>query len=64
MLPTSSHSACTTDTLTWTKPVVTGDLPVKRANHKAVVVGKYIYVIGGWNGHGACDGVYVLDTGT
>jgi len=52
------------DTLTWTKPVVSGDIPCKRANHKAVVVGKNIYVIGGWNGHGACDGVHVLDTET
>ena len=44
--------------------MVSGDIPCKRANHKAVVVGKNIYVIGGWNGHGACDGVHVLDTET
>ena len=40
--------------------MVSGDIPCKRANHKAVVVGKNMYVIGGWNGHGACDGVYML----
>lgn len=50
--------------MTWSRPVVSGETPCKRANHKAVVVGSNIYVIGGWNGHGACEGVYCLDTDT
>jgi N-acetylneuraminic acid mutarotase len=37
-----------TNTLKWSKPKVTGDVPGKRDGHSACVIGKYMFVFGGY----------------
>ncbi|THD21134.1 Host cell factor [Fasciola hepatica] len=36
------------DTMTWVKPVVTGDPPAPRSLHSATVIGNRMFVFGGW----------------
>ncbi|VDM20416.1 unnamed protein product, partial [Hydatigera taeniaeformis] len=36
------------DTMTWTKPTVSGDLPAPRSLHSATVIGNRMFVFGGW----------------
>ncbi|KYR02856.1 hypothetical protein DLAC_00326 [Tieghemostelium lacteum] len=52
-----------TETLTWTKPVTTGNGPGPRRAHTANLVnGKTIYIFGGGDGNKALNEVYSLDT--
>ncbi|CAH8499855.1 unnamed protein product [Schistosoma rodhaini] len=36
------------DTMTWIKPIVSGDLPAPRSLHSATVIGNRMFVFGGW----------------
>lgn len=36
------------DTLTWSKPVVTGVTPLPRSLHTSTLIGNKMYVFGGW----------------
>ncbi|KAL5965845.1 Host cell factor 1 [Taenia solium] len=36
------------DTMTWTKPTISGDLPAPRSLHSATVIGNRMFVFGGW----------------
>ncbi|EUB63789.1 Host cell factor 1 [Echinococcus granulosus] len=36
------------DTMTWTKPSISGDLPAPRSLHSATVIGNRMFVFGGW----------------
>ncbi|CAH8472274.1 unnamed protein product [Schistosoma turkestanicum] len=36
------------DTMTWIKPVISGDLPAPRSLHSATVIGNRMFVFGGW----------------
>lgn len=51
------------DLLRWTGVISTsGRAPIERANHSSVVMGKLLYIFGGWNGARRLNDVSILDT--
>lgn len=50
----NDHTPCNclykydTNTLSWSKPKVTGDIPGERDGHSACVIGKFMFVFGGY----------------
>lgn len=59
-----------TETMTWSKPKTTGDIPTARSGHTLTAIGKKIYLFGGgvWNESAGWvskfNDLYVLDTDT
>ncbi|GAM24962.1 hypothetical protein SAMD00019534_081370 [Acytostelium subglobosum LB1] len=53
-----------TKTLTWSKPITSGQCPGPRRAHSANLVGSKLWIFGGGNGNKALNELYCLDTMT
>lgn len=49
--------------MTWSQPVVSGEVPSERAAHAGCAVGSNLYIFGGMNTTGAMDDLFCLNTG-
>lgn len=50
------------DQMTWSQPVVSGEVPGRRAAHAGCAVGSNLYIFGGMNATGAMDDLFCLNT--
>eukprot|EP01121_Diplochlamys_sp_Union-15-3_P022534 TRINITY_DN9626_c0_g1_i1.p1 TRINITY_DN9626_c0_g1~~TRINITY_DN9626_c0_g1_i1.p1 ORF type:complete len:537 (+),score=87.91 TRINITY_DN9626_c0_g1_i1:197-1612(+) len=52
------------ETMSWSRPITTGQAPRPRAGHTTTMVGNKLFILGGGDGENYLNDLYILDTET